>query len=207
MAKRLKLTQPCADVKNARIGGKALIGGVVDWPKSPDQQLLTLIMSIPTEFLNTHAGFQLPNCHFISVFSYYSESEYFLDCITYHGTQAELDIIRKGYTKVMFHSEGSAIDGSIKIPPIAMEVDDRASREAGFQESKIGGAPDQLQPGSLSLNNQRFALQLYGDLFPDPYKDIFFLSDALGYLFVDDSLISQSVSPVTDAGTFFVQVT
>jgi len=57
----------------------------------------------------------------------------------------------------------------------------------------------------LSLGEQRFALQLYGDVFPDPYKEIFFMPEALAYLFVQPNQVlgTQAV----DAGTFFVQIT
>jgi hypothetical protein len=205
MAYKIKFAMPCSENDNARIGGKAFIGGISDWPETPEGLPLTLVMSIPTNFLNRYADFHLPEDFFVSVFTYYSKDEYFLDLITYHGNQSELDIIRKGYTKVLLHIKGKALSGPITIPAMNIEVDERNFDPPRFQESKIGGDPDQLQSGKISLGEQRFALQLYGDVFPDKYTDIFFLADGLAYLFIQPH--QASVSQAVEAGTFFVQVT
>ena len=90
MTKKLRLTTPCIDNASPRIGGGALIQNTAGWPTTPNGEPLTLIMSLPTWFLNEHAGFSLPAGHFVSVFSCYAKDEYFLDCITYHGSQEEL---------------------------------------------------------------------------------------------------------------------
>ena len=205
MAYRIKFSNPCSNRETARIGGEAFIGGIADWPETPEGLPLTLVMSIPTSFLNQYANFQFSEDFFVSVFTYYSADDYFLEFITYHGNQSELDTIRKGYTKVLIHTKGTALSGPITIPAMSIEVDEGNVDPAGFQESKIGGMPDQLQPGLLLLGEQRFALQLYGDVFPDPYKDIFFMPEALAYLFVQPNQLS--FSKATEAGTFFVQVT
>ena len=96
MAKKISFTSPCSEIKQARIGGGAFIGGLINWPEAPEGLPMTLVMSLPTKFLNDNAGRNLPEDHFVSVFSYYPQSEYFLDMITYHGNQEELDWLRKG---------------------------------------------------------------------------------------------------------------
>lgn len=130
-------------------------------------------MSLPTQFLNENAGFNLPVNHYVSVFTYYSKDDYFLEYITYHGNQDEFDNIRKGYTKVIMHGKGAEVTGSIMIPAMAIEIDSGNPCDAEFQESKIGGQPDYLQNEFLSLGNEKFALQLYGSDFAVPYTDIF----------------------------------
>lgn len=205
LVKKLSFLHPCLDSKIPRIGGVALIGGLVGWPETPEKIPLTLIMSLSTQFLNENAGFDLPVNHYVSVFTYYSKDDYFLEYITYHGIQNELDNIRKGYTKVVFHAEGNEVAGPITIPAMAIEIDSVDPCDAEFQESKIGGQPDYLQNEFLSLGNEKFALQLYGSDFPAPYTDIFFLPEALGYIFIDEN--RTLASSISDAGTFFIQVT
>jgi len=184
MAYKIKFAKPCYDNESARIGGEAFIGGIADWPETPEGFPMTLVMSSPARFLNRYAGFQLLEDLFVSVFTYYSKDDYFLDLITYHGNQSELDTIRDGYTKVLLHKKGKALSGAITVPPMSIDVDERDVDSDRFQEPKVGGKPDQLQPGLLALDEQRFALQLYGNVFPYPYRDIFFMPEALAYLFV-----------------------
>ena len=206
MEKKIVFTKPCSDDKLPRVGGNALIGELTRWPEAPDGLPLTLVTSLPTTFLNQNADLNLPDDHYISVFSYYSQSEYFLDSITYHGDQDELDWLRQGYTKVILHGAGSAVSGSITIPAMVIEVDlAGVNSGAPYQGSKIGGAPALLQAEPLALGDERFALQMYGGKFPKPHHGIFGLSDAIGYLFIDKNF----TTPVTasDAGTFFVQAT
>jgi hypothetical protein len=177
----------------------------VDWPSAPDGLPLTLVMSMPASFLKINAGIDLPSDLFVSVFSYYSRSEYFLDSITYHGSPEELDWLRRGYTRVIVHKLGRELPGLNPIPPVAVEVgSDELDPATPFGGSKIGGEPMLLQSEPLALENEEFILQVYGGNFPAPYQGIFGLSDAVGYLYIDR--IRWGTKP-EDAGTFFVQVT
>lgn len=175
------------------------------WPATPEGVPLTLAMSIPTEFLNEHAGFALLEAHFVSVFTYYSASDYFLDCITYHGNAEELEVLRQGYTRVVLHREGCRIEGPVTVPAMRIETIGAYTMGQDFQKPKIGGKMDMLQEEFLKLDDQRFALQLYGDDFPEPFRDIVYMPGALAYLFIKPSLVAAE-GP-TEAGTFFIQVT
>ncbi|MEW6760551.1 MAG: hypothetical protein AB1437_06980 [Pseudomonadota bacterium] len=206
MPGKLAITNSCSDNRFARVGGEALVGGVVGWPESPDGRPLTLLVSLPTEFLNRNAGFNLPAEHFISVFSYSPEDEYFLDCITYHGSQEELDWLRRGFTRVLFHRQGEPISSAAKLPSMRLEVDGANLALADSSSgSKIGGSPSLLQAEPLALNDEKFALQLYAGSFPAGYQGVMGLSDAVGYLFVSSKPLRKGEA--LDAGTFFIQVT
>jgi hypothetical protein len=207
-AKRLVLSTGCDDHRAARIGGPALIGGLADWPTAPDGNPLALVMSLPTRFLNEHAGFALPADCVVSVFSYYSRNAYFLDLITYHGSREELDVIREGHTRVLLHAQGAPQTGPTTLPALAIAVEAGADGDAMqgdlAQATTIGGDAGLLQAEPLALDGQRFALQVYGNVFPRPYEDMLYLTVAIGYLYMDER---AAPSPGRDAGTFFVQVT
>lgn len=203
-AKRLTVSTGCDDHRAARIGGPALIGGLAGWPVAPDGNPLTLVMSLPTNFLNEHAAFPLPAHCFVSVFSYYSREAYFLDLITYHGSREELDVIREGHTRVLLHAEGAPQAGPTTLPALELAVKGDAAQGDLVQDTKIGGDADLLQAEPLALEGQRFALQLYGSVFPRPYEDMLYLTDAIGYLYIDERAAPSSGC---DAGTFFAQVT
>ena len=205
VAKKLKLLNACTDNKAPRVGGGALIGNIVDWPIAPDGVPLTLVMSASASFLNEYAGLGLPQDLFVSVFSYYSKTEYFLDSISYHGSEEELDWLRKGYTRVIIHAPGGEVFGPCVIPAVVIEIGDEELDPAiPFGGSKIGGEPTLLQAEALALADEQFTLQLYGGNFPRPYQGIFGLSDAIGYLYIGHS---RWKSKPADGGTFFVQAT
>ena len=96
--------------------------------------------------------------------------------------------------------------GGVVIPTMAIELDlSEADNSATFQGSKIGGEAGLLQAEPLSLNDQKFALQVYGGDYPAPFKGIFGLSDAVGYLFIKHGINSEKIDG--ESGIFFVQVT
>ena len=183
-----------------------MIGSILEWPTAPDGAPLTLVMSIPVTFLNEHAGCNLPQEMFVSVFSHYSDREYFLDTITYHGSADELEVIREGFTRVILHKKGTEEFGIVQVPAIAIDIENsEPDNNKQSTISKLGGEPDLLQAEPLDLGREKFILQIYGSNFPKPYQGIFGLSDAIGYLFIDPyQKISENFS---DIGTFFVQVT
>lgn len=203
MAYKISIDTPCSDVKAPHIGGKALIGGMHSWPTTPEGTPLTLIMSIPTNFLNKYLEFSLPEGKFVSVFSYYSKEEYFLDYICYHGNPKELELIKKGYTQTLLHSEGTEVSDGATIPQMLINVADDNQKFDAYQGSKIGGNAGFLQNEQISFTNLGFALQLYGGDFPEPFRDVFFLSDAIGYLYLP--CLPGASNEVT--GQFFAQAT
>lgn len=206
MAKKIKFDVSCSDSKLPRIGGGALFGDSTTWPTAPDGRALTLIASIPTDFLNQALGLTLPDKKYISVLSYYTNEDYFLDSITYHGTQEELTWIKKGFTRVLIHDRQDEVHGPVTIPPMEIFLEDsELDNEIPFGRSKIGGTPYLLQAEPLALENENFILQLYGGDFPKSYQGIFGLSDAIGYVFVNLDKIEPKTT--SDLGTFFVQVT
>ncbi|OON59815.1 hypothetical protein B0920_21275 [Massilia sp. KIM] len=205
MSKKLILSKECIDARLPRIGGGALLPQSV-WPTAPDGTQLTLIASIPASFLNTHADFNLPENQYLSVFSYYSPSEYFLDNITYHGSAEELEWLRKGYTRVLMHSDQGSAHGAITIPAICIDIDKSENANAdNFGGSKVAAPPTLLQNKALVLKDEKFAVQFYAADFPEPFKGIFGLSDAVGYLYIDEN--APPGDGASDAGTFFIQVT
>jgi uncharacterized protein YwqG len=198
MSKRLIFTAPSNDPYEARIGGGALFEGVEDWPNAPDGTPLMLIASIPSNFIAQHTGIKLPKNFFVSIFSYYSDVEYFLDQITYHGDPDELSLIKSGTTKVIQHYAGKEICQSCFIPPRRLEIREIITDEEDC-ESRIGGAPFLLQNERLNLQKLSYILQLRSSDFPAKYSDIFGVSDALGYLYLQEGGVSE--------GIFFAQTT
>jgi hypothetical protein len=183
---------------NPRIGGNSFIPSNIEWPKNKDGNNLTLIASIPCEFFKEYVNLDFHDGSFISVFSTYDENDYFLDLITYHGDDEEMENINSGFTKVLIHEKGSPRNESNCIIPskIIMPKDD-INDDIEYTGSKIGGNAGILQKENLKLvDNYVFAFQLYGADFPEGFEGIFELSDAVGYLYLN-----------SDDGKFFVQAT
>ena len=185
-----------------RIGGKSLLPSDRSWPTNPDGKKLTLILSLPTDSLNSIFRFGYPNDMVVSVFTTYNKEEYFLDDISYQGDVDELDRIKDGFTKVVIHSIGLPRNESEYIVP-AMEivVGEKFDVPDFYCGSLFAGNPTFLQKGSPIIDNYRFCLQIYGGDFPTSFEDIFCLSDAVGYLFLSKKYVGN------DTGLFFVQYT
>jgi hypothetical protein len=182
------------NLQEARIGGGAFIGGILDWPKTNDGKDLTLIASIPANLVNATSNYR---DKFISVFSFYSE-DYFVDEITYHGNDDELDyIIEHGTTKVIVHDKGNLVqEAKYIIKPMRIMINEHD--ELGvYQGSGFGNPPGFIQNKNIGFDNMTFVLQLYSSDFPHPYKDIFCLTDSVGYLYINKDM---------SGGLFFTQV-
>jgi len=193
--RKIYLDVECTDLEASRIGGEAFIGNVVDWPKTSKGEYLTLIASISGEMLVPLFGDSV-NEKYVSVFSYYSESDYFLDSITYHGNKEELEyIIENNTTKVLIHKKGELSQKGCYIKPMLIKLGEYVEFSQG---SAFGSTPGFLQNENIFFDDKEFVLQIYSNDFPRPYCDIFGLSDAVGYLYVDKNL---------DGGIFFTQVT
>ncbi|WP_426337473.1 hypothetical protein ACN9MY_13705 [Pseudoduganella sp. R-31] len=200
MGRQLLITSPTLDVVEPRIGGPALIGGIVNWPVSARGNPLILVASLPNSFISNATGLRLAPDLYTSVFSYYSEVDYFLDEITYHGTREELECLRRGGTKVLQHRPGSCVAQSVGIPPHTLELGEFCSDDNDCG-SRIGAAPNLLQDEFLGLQDMSFVLQLRSSDFPEKFNGIFGILDALGYLYL------RQMCDSPESGLFFIQTT
>lgn len=181
-----------------RLGGGALIGGVAHWPHGPSGRPLVLAASLPAAFLAEHAGIDIGAGRIASVFTTYAPGTYFLDEITYHGDPAELALLRRGTTQVLVHEAGTLVQGALELPPHGIHV-----QAGGDARSFIGGAPQWLQNEDLELGGLALALQIDGGNLPAPLRNLFYLADGVGYLY----LPTQASESTDCSGLFFVQVT
>lgn len=182
----------------ARIGGNSFLPKSIEWPKNKDGNNLILVASIPSSFIREYCSIDSSEDSYISIFSTYDKEDYFLDLITYHGIEEELENIKNGYTKVLIHEKSEARNESNNIIPARrIEPSVVINADSNSLGSKIGGKEGFLQKENLPLIDEfTFALQFYGSDFPDDYNDVFDLSDAVGYLFLKPN-----------EGVFFVQTT
>lgn len=207
------------DVENEsfvpRLGGYSFLPENMDWPLNPDGDKLTLVLSLPTDFLNKTLDVNLPKEHVLSVFTTYRREGYFLDVITFHGDNEELQNIKKGYTRVLLHEAGNIRNESEFLIPaqefilgdeLNLDLEEEVDGEdlddlEIYCGSLIGNTPALLQIENLGLDDYQFCLQIYGGDFPEEFRDIFSLSDSTGYLFVNKN------GDQNDAGVFFTQCT
>jgi hypothetical protein len=197
---RLDLTAEGAAAEAPRVGGGALLGGIADWPRDPFGRPLVLVASLPADFVAEKMGIDLGAGRVASAFTTYPKGEYFLDQITYHGDPSELALLRKGATQVLVHERGDLVHGAIEMPARCIAADTPADEDV---HSMLGGEARLLQEESLAIDGLAFALQIYGGDLPESFRDLFYLTDGIGYLY-----LPASVTKGTDrTGLFFVQVT
>ncbi|MBG9456448.1 hypothetical protein ABE61_21130 [Lysinibacillus sphaericus] len=198
----------------ARLGGYSFLPENIDWPLNPDGDKLTLVLCLPTNFLNETLHINLPKEQVLSVFTTYKKDEYFLDSITFHGDQEELKNIKKGYTKVLLHKAGDIRNESDFLIPaqkfilgeeVDLDFEDVDEEDLDDIEiycgSLIGDKPSFLQVEDMGLDDYQFCLQIYGGDFPEGFQDVFSLSDSVGYLFLNKNVDQNH------AGVFFTQCT
>ena len=160
---------------------------------APDGHELALVAFIPIENLLTIApqfktDFQDMKYKdkAIYVFSYYDKEDYFLDYIT------EIDDAIQGYTKVIIgdkHQFQFNLDNFYPINPI----------ENLDEMSFLGGQPQYLQQASDDfLEKYIFIGQILGMDLPEKINEIFYLTENIGYIFINRDLYG---------GLFFVQTT
>ena len=122
----------------------------------------------------------------IYVFSYYDKEDYFLDYIT------EIDDAIQGYTKVIIGDKNQfkfKLDKFYPINPI----------ENLDEMSFLGGQPEYLQQESDDfLEKYIFIGQILGMDLPEEVNEIFYLTENIGYIFINRDL---------SGGLFFVQTT
>ena len=160
---------------------------------APDSHELALVAFIPIENLLTIApqfktDFQDMEYKdkAIYVFSYCDKEDYFLDYIT------EIDDAIQGYTKVIIGDKNQFkfnLDKFYPINPI----------ENLDEMSFLGGQPEYLQQESYDfLEKYIFIGQILGMDLPEKVNEIFYLTENIGYIFIERDL---------SGGLFFVQTT
>lgn len=160
---------------------------------APDGHELSLVAFIPIENLLTIApqfktDFQDMEYKdkAIYVFSYYDKEDYFLDYIT------EIDDAIQGYTRVIVGDKNQFkfnLDKFYPINPI----------ENLDEMSFLGGQPEYLQQESYDfLEKYIFIGQILGMDLPEEVNEIFYLTENIGYIFINRDL---------SGGVFFVQTT
>lgn len=160
---------------------------------APDGHELALIAFIPIENLLTIApqfktDFQDKEYkdNAIYVFSYYDKEDYFLDYIT------EIDDAIQGYTRVIVGDKNQSkfnLDKFYPINPIE-NIDEM---------SFLGGQPEYLQQEREDcLEKYIFIGQILGMDLPEEVNEIFYLTENIGYIFINRDL---------SGGLFFVQTT
>ena len=183
-----------------RIGGKSFLPEEMEWPVNPNGEKLTLILNIPTNYLNDILSFNYPKDKVISVFTTYNIEDYFLDTIVYHGNREELDNIRNGFTKVILHDMGvPRNDSDYLIPARKIIVREEIGVTNKYVGSLIGGDACFLQNENLEVGEYQFCMQVYGADFPEEFQDIFYLNDSIGYLYLSKEIDTNGI------GIFFSQ--
>ena len=147
----------------------------------PIENLLTIAPQFKTDFQDMEYKDKA-----IYVFSYYDKEDYFLDYIT------EIDDAIQGYTKVIIGDKNQFkfnLDKFYPINPI----------ENLDEMSFLGGQPEYLQQEREDcLEKYIFIGQILGMDLPEKVNEIFYLTENIGYIFINRDLSD---------GLFFVQTT
>ena len=147
----------------------------------PIENLLTISPQFKTDFQDMEYKDKA-----IYVFSYYDKEDYFLDYIT------EIDDAIQGYTRVIVGDKNQfkfSLDKFYPINPI----------ENLDEMSFLGGQPKYLQQESDDfLAKYIFIGQILGMDLPEEVNEIFYLTENIGYIFINRDL---------SGGLFFVQTT
>lgn len=147
----------------------------------PIENLLTIAPQFKTDFQDMEY-----KDNAIYVFSYYDKEDYFLDYIT------EIDDAIQGYTRVIVGDKNQFkfnLDKFYPINPI----------ENLDEMSFLGGQPEYLQQERDDcLEKYIFIGQILGMDLPEEVNEIFYLTENIGYIFINRDL---------SGGLFFVQTT
>jgi uncharacterized protein YwqG len=188
-----------AGASNIILGGQA--AQVAEWPLNPEGEPLVLVAAINCSRMKKALDLEsMPNEGALYIFSTYSKSDYFLEDITYSGDASELDNISGGYTKVVLSDSREIKESPAdSIPEVSTRLQDR---EVSSDEFPVFSMVSKTPPNGFNVpeeisKNYDFALQLYSSDFPEPFKDIFYLTDAVGYLLLKKEGFGE--------GLFFVQ--
>lgn len=187
-----------SDSSVPRIGGKSFISREL-WPKDEEGNFMTLILSLPSDLVSKRLNQKLRPDTFISVFSTYSQNkdDYFLDKVIFNTDDKEEFEIIKNNTKVIFHKKEIPLNLSrYEIP--AYEIKHSSGKD---METFFNVEPKFIQD-EIFFDNATFFMQFYSGNFPEKYKNILYISDAIGYLFINNYLELD-----TSAGIYFGQST
>jgi hypothetical protein len=176
------------DIDNAAV----ILGGntvrLTKWPVNPDGVPLILIATLYCSAIKGAVGLNaIPAEGTIYIFSTYSESDYFLDKITYDGAVSERDIKEIGYTHVVMSDTSVEISGTERFIPRTMTtlaeqlIEDNSHPMLSMISNSLTN--DSYISPTVSAE-YAFVMQLYSSDFPYPFKDIFYLTDAVGCLFL-----------------------
>ncbi|WP_238591809.1 DUF1963 domain-containing protein [Pseudomonas abietaniphila] len=177
------------------------IAKVSKWPLNPEGEPLLLIATIKCAELKQRTKLDsLPNDGVLSIFSTYNKKDYFLENITYSGDPSELEALRAGYTSVIFN-----VGADETVSPVASipgENKELQVREVLEDEFPVFSMCSQSLPKGLSvpedfIRDYEFIMQIYSSDFAEPFEDAFYLTDAVGYLFLNRNGSGD--------GLFFVQ--
>lgn len=162
---------------------------VSDWPLNPEGEPLLLIATIECALIKQRLKLKsLPDSGILSVFSTYSKDDYFLDSITYSGDPSELEALKAGYTAVVL-GEGPNKEKS-PVQSVPSEKKELRIREISEEEFPVFSMCSETVPNGLSVpesftRDYEFVMQIYSSDFPEPFEDVFYLTDAVGYLFLN----------------------
>ena len=147
----------------------------------PIENLLTIAPQFKTDFQDMEYKDKA-----IYVFSYYDKEDYFLVYIT------EIDDAIQGYTRVIVGDKNQFKFNLNKFYPIN-------PIENLDEMSFLGGQPEYLQQESDDfLEKYIFIGQILGMDLPEEVNEIFYLTENIGYIFINRDL---------SGGLFFVQTT
>ena len=183
------------------LGGQ--VARIEQWPINPDGDPLTLVATIDCrQAFDCTAAQCLPPDGLLYVFSTYSSSVYFLDNITYDGAMAESGSRVSGYTAVVSGCDHELHHSPVPdIPQVAVMLKEKVLAEhdiplcslVAIEPPKWAELPPQLAV------DYEFFCQFYSNDFLAPFADLFYLTDAVAYLFLRKK-DSQAKAP----GIFFV---
>ena len=192
------------EVVAAIVGGNEAYLDV--WPRNPDGDELLLVMTIFCEHM---VGFEhvlpLQTHQVVHVFSTYSRRGYFLENIAYDpdGEGDGSDGFTSGYTAVLGGDLSKSIKcestsmpkRSVRVQPKKVE-DDSCSTMSFFSTH----TPKELLKFVGIARNYQFLCQLNSSDFPEPFQDVFYLTDAMGYVLIR----KQNQGCKENVGEFFV---
>lgn len=183
------------------LGGDA--ARVEHWPHNPDGEPLMLVATIDCRrALQRTQATSLPAEGVLYVFSTYSATDYFLDNITSDAAVMQHPTRPSGYTAVL-----PGGDHELKyspVPGIEQRAAVLAERSLGQNDipacSLICTTAPHWAPVEPHIGaDYEFFCQFYSSDFPEPFTDLFCLTDAVAHLYLRKA-DSQAQAP----GLFFV---
>lgn len=196
-----KLIPSSNENSGIKFGGGAFIDG--KWPQNPLGENLTLLFTIDSDKLsNFVSGINLPRAKYLSVFSTYNESRYFLDDIVYSGDDAELDNLKSGFTRVTLTDISELCENSNNLVPQYLDLEKIRLKNSDYPTFSFlsNKMPRGLAACEKIMLEYDFIGQLYSSDIPVHDGGALFLSDAIGYLF-----LKKKIDDFNNAGLFFVQ--